>query len=293
MPLLEGRSPLQVSRPLTYQGNGKSAVTAKAGQSSKNRSIRESGWSDLLFRCHALFYALCHLSLVLRLCPIPPLAKITMPCFSFRMNRLLLLLATLLLPALAARAEEWMSAQFRCALNLPPEESWQRGNATPLKNVPGDLIFWAVHPESKQRMAVTVTTNVPSNNINSTAMIHRVMECMLKEFGLSIGARSTVEVYGQSFLQLVGTRNEGTGGTTFALARAALRDNILYIAVAMAPSEEDLSADKISRACWTRFASSRLRRRSPRKRSRIITGTIAACRRVSQPQAAFCWRWEW
>src|SRR6185295_6876450 len=49
MPLLEGRGPLQVSRPLTYLGNGKSAVTAKVGQSLSNRSIRESGWSDLLF----------------------------------------------------------------------------------------------------------------------------------------------------------------------------------------------------------------------------------------------------
>ena len=42
MPLLEGRGPLQVSRPLTYLGNGKSAVTAKVGQSLSNRSIRES-----------------------------------------------------------------------------------------------------------------------------------------------------------------------------------------------------------------------------------------------------------
>jgi hypothetical protein len=172
------------------------------------------------------------------------LAKSAQLCSPERMSRLSSILAAILLSAFTVRAEEWISDQFRCALNLPPDETWSRGNATPLRAVSGDLIFSAELPETKQRVAVTATTKVLSNNLQSPAIIARVMECMQKEFGLNIGNYAPVEINGQTFLQVAGRRNEGGGATSFALARAALRENTLYIALTIGIGEEDRSNDK-------------------------------------------------
>ena len=156
------------------------------------------------------------------------------------MRRLLALL-TLLILVLSAGAEQWRSDRHRCSLTFPDSESWTQGTPVPLPT--GEMIYISTHGTSKQSVAVLVIPKIPNNDLENPAVINRIMEPII-HLGFQVTSHAPVIINGEKFLQLAGRRGETATVSIICVARAALRENTLYIALATGRGDEDLTSDK-------------------------------------------------
>lgn len=160
---------------------------------------------------------------------------------SAEMRRLLTLLACFLAFAVAVRAEQWRSDRYRCTLTFPPGESWVQGIPTPLPA--GEMIYNGTNTTSRQGAAVIVVPKMPNNDLENPAVINRIMEPMVA-LGFQVVSHAPVTVNEQRFLQLVCQRGDTPTMKLIAVARAAIRENTLYIALTFARGEAELANDK-------------------------------------------------
>jgi hypothetical protein len=157
------------------------------------------------------------------------------------MQRLVAYLALFVLLASANAAEQWRSDRFRCSLTFPEGESWVQGTPSPLPA--GEMIYVANHSGSKQSIAVIVIPKIPNNDLENPAVISRVMEPIIA-MGFQVISNAPVTIEGERFLQLTGRRGETATVSLVCVARAALRENTLYLAITWGRGDEELTGDK-------------------------------------------------
>lgn len=146
-----------------------------------------------------------------------------------------------LLIASAPAAEQWRSDRYRCELTYPENESWVQG--TPMSMQSGEMIYIASNAASKQSVCVLVIPNVPNSDVENAAVVSRIMDPVVA-LGFQISGHSPVTQNGQKFLHIVGHREESAGSKLVCAARAALRQNTLFIALTYGAGDETLAADK-------------------------------------------------
>lgn len=157
------------------------------------------------------------------------------------MRRLLPLLFAFLTLVSAHAAEQWRSDRFRCSLTYPEGESWVQG--TPLPLPAGEMIYTANHGPSKQTVSVVVVPQIPNNDLENAAVISRIMEPIVA-LGFQVISHAPVTVNNEKFLQLAARRSESAASSIICVARAALRENTLYIVMAYGRGDEELTTDK-------------------------------------------------
>ena len=134
-----------------------------------------------------------------------------------------------------------MSDQYGVSLTLPPGESWIRGS--PLTVPAGDMIFIASHPESKQTVAVIAIPRIPSNELENPAVVSRIIEAVMG-LGFSVVNHAPVTINEQKFLQLLGKKSEGAASEVVCVARAAIRNNTIHLALTFARGNEERATEK-------------------------------------------------
>ena len=156
--------------------------------------------------------------------------------------RRLLTLFTLCFFVLAAHAaEQWRSDRFRCTLTFPDGETWVQGTPVPLPA--GEMIYLANQSATKQSVAVIVIPKIPNNDLENPSVVNRIMEPLIA-LGFQVINHAPVTIDGQPFLQLTGRRGESATVSIICVARAALRENTLYMALTFARGDEELTSDK-------------------------------------------------
>jgi hypothetical protein len=126
-----------------------------------------------------------------------------------------------------ARADTWVSEQYRCELSMPNGESWSRRPAQLLSN--GEMIFSATYPSLEQNIAVVVIPNIPvGGNLKNAGIISRILE-VIQSMGFAISSHAPVTFNGEPYYEVLGRRDEGLGPRLVCVARAILRDDTIYI----------------------------------------------------------------
>ena len=157
------------------------------------------------------------------------------------MRRLLALLTLFFLVLATASAEIWRSDRFRCTLTFPESESWVQGTPVPLPA--GEMIYLANHGTTKQSVAVIVIPKIPNNDLENPSVINRIMEPIVT-LGFQVISHAPVTIEGQPFLQLPGRRGETATMSIVCVARAALREGNLYIAMTWGRGGDEITSDK-------------------------------------------------
>ena len=155
--------------------------------------------------------------------------------------RHLLTLFILCLLIVSTRAEQWRSDRFRCSLTFPENETWVQGTPVPLPA--GEMIYLANHALTKQNVAVIVIPKIPNNDLENPSVINRIMEPIVA-LGFQVISHAPVNIEGQQFLQLTGRRGETATISLICVARAALREGNLYIALTSGRGGDELTSDK-------------------------------------------------
>jgi hypothetical protein len=156
------------------------------------------------------------------------------------MRRLLTFLTFFSL-VLSAGAEQWRSDRFRCSLTLPEAETWVQGTPVPLPA--GEMIYLANQTLSKQSIAVIVIPKIPNNDLENPSVINRIMEPIVA-LGFQVISHAPVTIEGQQYLQLAGRRGETATISIICVARAAIREGNLYIALTTGRGGDELTSDK-------------------------------------------------
>jgi hypothetical protein len=157
------------------------------------------------------------------------------------MQRLLTLFTFCFLVIGAPAAEQWRSDRFRCTLTFPEGETWVQ--STPAALPAGEMVYLANHTLSKQSVAVIVIPKIPNNDLENPSVVNRIMEPLIA-LGFQVINHAPVTLDGQPFLQLAGRRGESATVSIICVARAALRDGTLYIAMTTGRGDEELTSDK-------------------------------------------------
>jgi hypothetical protein len=168
------------------------------------------------------------------------LAKSPPRCFCESMQRIATLLLIILLLA-PARAEQWISDEYRCSLTLPEGEVWVRGAPTRVPS--GEMVYLSSHPETKQTVAVIVIPRIPSNVLNNPAVISRIMEDLVG-LGFAVVGHAPVKIGDTEVLEFLATRKESATIDLICVARAIMRENTIYLTMTAAPGGEEKAQDK-------------------------------------------------
>ncbi len=164
-----------------------------------------------------------------------------MPGFVFlaEMKHLLPLLLLCLL--LTARAEEWRSEQYGCALILPSNEPWQRGNSSPLPA--GEVIYSASNMDTKQGLMVVHIPDLPTNDVQMPAMVER-LKGTLASLGFATTTAVPLERDGLIYVQFIAQRMGEGQGKIVCVARATIRQAQAYLILTFGRGDEDRVSDK-------------------------------------------------
>ena len=156
------------------------------------------------------------------------------------MLRLLVILLISLAAMVAEAAERWRSDQFGCELVIPEGENWLRESA--VRMPAGEMIFAASHGPTKQLIAVVAIPRVLSKTIESPAVVNRAIEA-LSSLGYSVTGHNPITKDDQTYLEISGRRTASAAVTVVCLARAALHNNNLILAMTAAPGTETVLTD--------------------------------------------------
>ncbi len=152
-----------------------------------------------------------------------------------------LLPVLLLCLLLTANAEEWRSEQYGCALMLPSNEPWQRGNSVPLPA--GEVIYSASNMDSKQSVMVVYIPDLPTNDVRKPAMVER-LKGTLASLGFTTTTAMPLERGGLIYMQFTARRTGEGQAKTVCVARATIRQNHAYVVLTFGRGDEDRVNDK-------------------------------------------------
>ncbi len=151
---------------------------------------------------------------------------------------MLLLLAALALPG--ARADEWISEEYRCALTIPTQESWTAAMRQPLPS--GEVIFHATSMVSSQGIMITHLADMPSTDIRNPAVLKRISE-LLEAQGWSIESSSQIVWKKRPFIQYITQRRDVVAGKLIGVVRVTPRGRSVFLITAYGKGEADRAED--------------------------------------------------
>lgn len=156
------------------------------------------------------------------------------------MKRALTLLLIFLCLCPALRAEPWSNERYRCSLTMPEAELWSYQGLPPNLGI-GEVLF--VRSYKQETIAVVVIPNIPPPaDLRNAGIVSRILE-VVKSMGFTVDSRNEMMQGGTRFLEIVGQRDDGLGTKSVGVARATVRDDVIFIALASGNGGPELAKD--------------------------------------------------